>query len=104
MQVTLPEGLAVAVALVAAICDVRNRRIPNLLTFGAAAIGLIVATLSHGLSGAGMSAGGWLLALCLWLPLYALGGMGAGDVKLMAAIGAFLGPSTVFFEIGRAHV
>ena len=56
---------------------------------------LTVSASTTGLSGLGSSTAGWLLATVLWLPLYALGGMGAGDVKLLAAIGAWLGPADV---------
>ena len=92
MHVTPHESVAVAVALVASVFDVRARRIPNVLTFGAAAAALVASVATAGAAGAGTSAAGWLLALAIWLPIYALGGMGAGDVKLMAAIGAWLGP------------
>jgi len=90
------DTVAVGVALVACVWDLHSRRIPNLLTFGAASAALIVSTSATGWSGLGSSMGGWLLATALWLPLYALGGMGAGDVKLLAAIGAWLGPVNVF--------
>ena len=71
--------------------DLRRRRIPNYLTFGAAITGLGFQIGSHGLSGLldgflGLAAG---LAL-LWLP-YMKGGMGAGDVKALAGLGAWLG-------------
>jgi prepilin peptidase CpaA len=95
--VTPHETLAVLVALVAAVCDVRTRRIPNALTFGAAAAALVAAACTGGFAAGQTSAAGWLLGLAIWLPIYALGGMGAGDVKLMAAIGAWLGPGSVLY-------
>ena len=91
---TLGECAAIATAVVASVFDLHSRRIPNLLTFGAAAAALTVASLTGGLPGAGASLTGWLVATVLWIPIYALGGMGAGDVKLLAAIGAWLGPAT----------
>jgi prepilin peptidase CpaA len=89
------ESLAVAAAVAATVCDLRARRIPNALTFGAAVAALIASTWSGGLAGAHTSLLGWLLGLALWLPFFALGGMGAGDVKLLAAVGAWLGPRDV---------
>ena len=80
------------VALVAVLFDVRTRRIPNWLTFGAAGAALVYSTLDAGLPGAGISAAGWLAGAALFFPFFALGGMGAGDVKLLAALGAWLGP------------
>ena len=77
---------------VAAVVDVRTRRIPNLLTFGGAALGLAVQTFTAGLPGLESSAAGLAVGLGLFLPMFLLGGMGAGDVKLLAAVGAWLGP------------
>jgi prepilin peptidase CpaA len=88
----LDDTVAVAVALVACVFDLHSRRIPNLLTFPAAIAALLVSFVSGGLPALASSAGGWAIGLALWLPIYALGGMGAGDVKLIAAIGAWLGP------------
>src|SRR5450759_699561 len=82
----------VGIASVAAFTDVRTRRIPNVLTFTAAAAGLGLHVINSGTAGAVWSAAGLGLGLLLFLPLFALGGMGAGDVKLMAALGAWLGP------------
>lgn len=79
-------GLAVAV-----ICDLRSRRIPNLLSVALAAAGFVMMTWVSGWSGAGNALAGLAVGLLALLPLYALGGMGAGDVKLMAACGAWLG-------------
>lgn len=89
--------IAIAVASLACVCDLRTRRIPNVLTFGAA----IIAFALHGLVGGRpelmASAGGWLLGVALFFPFFALGGLGAGDVKLLGAIGAWLGPAAVLY-------
>jgi prepilin peptidase CpaA len=80
--------------LAAAWSDIRSRRIPNFLVFPGAIIGV----LSHALLPQEMGAlgilgslAGWGTGLALLLPLYLLRIMGAGDVKLMAMTGAFLG-------------
>ncbi|MGQ0732338.1 MAG: A24 family peptidase [Acidobacteriota bacterium] len=80
-----------AFAAAACVTDLRSARIPNVLTFSA----LAVACLVHGLLPQGE---GWrhaslglLVGGAVFFPFFALGGMGAGDVKLMAAIGAWLG-------------
>jgi prepilin peptidase CpaA len=79
------------VAVVACAFDLHSRRIPNLLTLGAALAAFVLAA-AHGLPAFQSTVIGWLIGLALWVPVYALGGMGAGDVKLIAAIGAWLGP------------
>lgn len=83
-----------AMTAVAAACyDLRIRRIPNWLNLSGLLLGLGLNLYFESLHGLMSSAGGLLLALCIYIPLYALRGMGAGDVKLMAAIGAMVGPS-----------
>jgi prepilin peptidase CpaA len=82
----------IATALAAAYYDLRVRRIPNWLNVTAVIFGLALNVYFESLHGALTATGGLLLALCVYLPLYALKGMGAGDVKLMAAIGAIAGP------------
>ena len=84
--------VVLGVALIAVAFDLRTRRIPNWLTFGAAAAALLYGLLASGPGGLGQSALGWLVGALLFFPLFALRGMGAGDVKLIAALGAWLGP------------
>jgi prepilin peptidase CpaA len=86
----IPSAVIV-ISLIACVADLRSRRIPNVLTFGAAIAGLVVHTAVEGASGALTAGGGWLTGLILFLPFFALGGMGGGDVKLLAALGAWLG-------------
>jgi prepilin peptidase CpaA len=88
------EMLAVLVLLLfaATYTDFKRHRITNVLTFGGALLGLALQSLFFGLDGFFPGAGGFLVGLAFFLPFYLLGGMGAGDVKLMAAMGTFLGP------------
>jgi prepilin peptidase CpaA len=98
MQLVHDHGvywLVSAVLAVAAIIDGRELRVPNWLTFPFALAGLAASSLPGGL-GPSSSLGGLALGLALLLPLYAVGGMGAGDVKLLAGVGAWVGPAIVF--------
>jgi prepilin peptidase CpaA len=85
--------MTLAVALAACAFDLRTRRIPNLLTLGGAAAALVYWGSVDGFTGLGVSAAGWGVGLAVFLPLFLLGGLGAGDVKLLACLGAWLGPS-----------
>ncbi len=89
------DAVATTVALVACAFDLWRQRIPNALTFGAAAAALVAASIDGGASGLASSGAGLLVGLLVFLPLYALGGMGAGDIKLLAALGAWLGAATI---------
>jgi prepilin peptidase CpaA len=89
---TVFQAVALVVAAVAVVSDLTTRRIPNALTFGAAAVALVVHGYLEGWPGLVSSAVGWVIGVCMFLPFFALGGMGAGDVKLLAAIGSWLGP------------
>ena len=82
----------VVTAVVACVFDLRTRRIPNAVTFGAALSAFAVALAYGGLSGLAWSMSGWLVAVAVFLPFFLLRGMGAGDVKLLGAMGAWLGP------------
>src|SRR6266850_5354840 len=86
-----------ALAGVAAFWDVKQGRVPNTVTFAAAAFGLVASIILRGPGALPISLLGCLAGLALFLPLFALGGMGAGDVKLLAAFGAWLGPVTVLW-------
>jgi prepilin peptidase CpaA len=85
-------ALVLGIGVTAAIWDVRTRRIPNVVTLGAAAAGVLYAAVADGGGGLLWSLAGWATGLVLFLPLFALGGLGGGDVKLLAAFGAWLGP------------
>jgi prepilin peptidase CpaA len=80
-----------------AVIDLRVRRVPNALTMTLATAGVALA--ATGLGGLGVSAAiaGWCAGLALMLPGYLIGATGAGDVKLLAAVGALLGPEGVLW-------
>lgn len=86
---------------VAAVSDWRSYRIPNWLTFGGACFALIYVTMAARTpsSGAASAFGGLAVGFAAMLPFYALGIMGAGDVKLMAMTGAFLGPQQTLMAV-----
>lgn len=83
---------------VAVVTDLRDRRIPNVVTVTGLCAALILESVfersipASALAGAG-------IALVLGFALFALGGIGAGDAKLFAAVGAFVGPQGVLVTI-----
>jgi prepilin peptidase CpaA len=85
--------IVAALVLTAAVTDFRRRRIPNWLTLGGVLMGLLLHTATGGWAGLGLATKGMLLGFGVYFILYVLHAMGAGDVKLMAAIGAMVGPS-----------
>ena len=78
--------------IVAAIIDGYKLKVPNWLTFPMIAGGWLASGLVFGWAGLGWSLVGTAVGLALLLPAYAIGGMGAGDVKLLAGVGAWVGP------------
>lgn len=88
----LPQHAAyaalVAVSAIATYTDLRTRRIPNWLTLPAIVFGLALGFVSDGVPGVLASLGSVALCGGIFLVLFMLGGMGAGDVKMMAAVAA----------------
>jgi prepilin peptidase CpaA len=84
-----------AVLLLSALTDIRWQRIPNWITFPGMAGAVILHTAFHGQQGLLFSLKGIGMGLGLLLVFYVLGGMGAGDVKLLGTVGAFVGPDGV---------
>ena len=83
------------VALVGAVTDVRSARIPNWLTYSGLAAALVLRTALGSWAGLKSGAIGLLIAGGLFLILFVLGAMGGGDLKLMAAVGAWAGNTFV---------
>ena len=86
----------ILICSVAAVTDIRSRRIPNWLTYSGMLLGMGYHTMVNGAQGLFFGAAGLFLGLALLIVFYLAGGMGAGDVKLMGAVGALLGPKGVF--------
>ena len=86
--------IAIGLGLAAVVEDLARRRVPNWLTAGGVAAGLACAAWG-GWHGLGMAAAGALVGFLILLPFHWCGAMGGGDVKLMAAYGALLGPSGI---------
>lgn len=92
-----PVKLVAIVLIVAAWIDGKELRVPNWITFPMVLSGLIYTTWVGGWGGLGFGMWGMTVGLLTLLPLYAVGGMGAGDVKLMAGIGAWLGATVTWY-------
>lgn len=90
------QVLLAALVLTAGVYDIRFRRIPNWLVLAGLVAGFAWNVGTSGIQGLILAAEGMGLALLIYLPLYAIRAMGAGDVKLMAAVGAVTGPRTWF--------
>ena len=82
----------VSVLIAAVATDLKSHRIPNLLLWPALSLALMLHMTTGGSDGLLAAIGGLALGLAMLLPLYAIGGMGAGDVKLLGVVGCFLGP------------
>lgn len=83
--------------IIASVSDLRTRRIPNWLVIPFLVAGVAVSGLTGGWPGLGRSVLGALLGAAALGIFYLAGGMGMGDVKLFAAIGAWVGPSQLVF-------
>lgn len=91
-----PVTFLSVILIIAAINDLRSRKIPNWLTFPAIGAGIGYHTYMKGYQGFFFSTKGVLLGIALLILFYIGGGTGAGDVKLLGAVGGFLGPLGVF--------
>ncbi|MDY0307082.1 MAG: A24 family peptidase [Desulfovibrionaceae bacterium] len=89
-------AIVCAMLSVAVVTDLWDQKIPNLLTLPAMLAGLAYHWLARGLDGLAFSAAGLALGLAVMLVPFLLRLMGGGDVKLMAAVGAWLGAADVF--------
>jgi prepilin peptidase CpaA len=105
MSPELLTGLLLGAIMAAAVrFDLATRRIPNSLCLTGAVLGLGLSVSAQGGGGLVQGMGGLAAAALILLPLYAAGGMGAGDVKLMGAAGAWLGIEGAVFAAALALV
>lgn len=105
MTLSVPQiSLLLALLSLAAWSDVRARRIPNALVAVGLAGGLVAGFAQDGWSGLSAALLGAAAGFVCFFPLYVMRAMGAGDVKLMSAAGAFLGAplalSAALFSLG----
>ncbi|WP_342432924.1 prepilin peptidase [Neobacillus sp. FSL H8-0543] len=94
----MEKVILVVVLFICLFTDIKSRKILNIVTLPTIFTGLIYHIIINGNKGLLFSGKGFLVGLGLLIIPYLLGGMGAGDVKLMAAIGALMGPSFVFYS------
>ena len=87
----LSEIALAALVVAAAVYDIRFRRIPNWLVLTGFCLGFALNVFFHRVDGLILALLGAALAFAVYLPFFALRAMGAGDVKLMIAVGAFVG-------------
>jgi prepilin peptidase CpaA len=87
--------LLIPLAIIIAYYDVRYRRIPNAFVLATLAAGIAINAIFAGFPGVAASVGGCALGFVLMFMLHIFGAMGAGDVKLFAAIGAVMGAPLV---------
>ncbi|MCO5143535.1 MAG: A24 family peptidase [Oligoflexia bacterium] len=84
-------SISLAVALFGGVYDLLTKRIPNWWTFPMMVVGIVAQILVYGFLGLGHALLGIGFGFILFFPIYAFGYMGAGDVKLLMAVGAFVG-------------
>ncbi len=97
------ENIPLIVIAVCAVCgsvsDIRNFKVYNALTFPCFFAGILYHSATLGWGGLGYSLGGSLLGLAVLIIPYLMGGVGAGDVKFVMAIGTWLGPNLLLPSI-----
>jgi prepilin peptidase CpaA len=87
-----------ALLIISAAIDLRSQKIPNLIVYPGMLIALTYNTIINGTAGLLFSLGGIAIGIALLIIPYFMGGMGAGDAKLMGTIGGFLGAKGVLFS------
>ncbi len=103
LNLPIKKIIVLIVTFIAFLTDIKTGRIYNKLTFPAILLGWGLAVATGGLTELGYSFFATILAILLYLPFAAFGFVGMGDVKLLAAIGAIMGPTfmvTVFVYTG----
>ena len=84
-----------SILVVSAVIDLKTQKIPNLITFPAMIVGIIYHCVISKWAGLLFSLEGLALGIALFIIPYLMGGMGAGDAKLVGAVGAIIGPKGV---------
>jgi len=102
-QLTYPAAASVC-ALIGSVTDVRNRRIPNLITVPAFFFGLLLHLFLGGWKQMLTSLAAGLICGVIFLVFYIAGGMGAGDVKLITAVGAIAGLSHIAYILALTAI
>jgi len=93
----LAGGVFSVLLVIACVTDVRWRRIPNVLVLTLALTGLAYSVwIDPWFPGLGRAAGGLALGFGIWIAFFVIGAIGAGDVKLFAAAGTWLGPAATW--------
>ncbi|SDB29115.1 prepilin peptidase CpaA [Desulfonatronum thiosulfatophilum] len=93
------EFFVLAIALISAsIYDVKYKKIPNILNLSLIIFAVFYNISATGFEGLLFSGVGLTVGICMLLPVYTLGGMGAGDVKLMGAVGSMIGAKGVLIS------
>lgn len=96
-EMSAVQLVSLGLATIACGWDLRTRRIPQVLTLGGAVAGLAFHSFTGGWQGGLGSFAGWVVGIAIFFAPFALGGLGAGDVKLLGALGAWLGAANVFW-------
>ncbi len=99
-----PVWFVTIVLIVAAVIDGIQLKVPNWLTFPMIVSGWVYSGVAFGWEGLLYSLAGTAAGLALLLPLYAIGGMGAGDVKLLAGVGAWMHATHTFWAFAFTAV